>query len=84
LISSREEELGGRIEVLDKLRTTLRELEREKKETAKRYREQVSTKPSLKTRLGSVSRVWIGLRDIVGVWPSPTLGHGSLTASTSL
>ncbi|GAA6016061.1 hypothetical protein JCM10207_004428 [Rhodosporidiobolus poonsookiae] len=35
-----EEELAGRVEVLDKLRATVRDLEREKKETTKRYREQ--------------------------------------------
>jgi hypothetical protein len=37
-----EDELSGRIEVLDKLRANVRELEREKKEATKRYREQVS------------------------------------------
>ncbi|GAA6054122.1 hypothetical protein JCM3770_003206 [Rhodotorula araucariae] len=38
-----EEELGGRIEVLDKLRGTIRDLEREKREMTKRYREQSET-----------------------------------------
>ncbi|BGP47259.1 hypothetical protein JCM10450v2_003111 [Rhodotorula kratochvilovae] len=38
-----EEELGGRIEVLDKLRGTIRDLEREKREATKRYREQSET-----------------------------------------
>lgn len=42
-----EDELSGRIEVLDKLRATVRELEREKKEATKRYREQVSPERSL-------------------------------------
>ena len=37
-----EDELSGRIEVLDKLRANVRELEREKKEATKRYREQAS------------------------------------------
>jgi hypothetical protein len=37
----REEELAGRIEVLEKLRITVRELEREKRDATKRYREQV-------------------------------------------
>jgi hypothetical protein len=37
---NREEELAGRIEVLDKLRTSVRDLEREKRDAAKRYREQ--------------------------------------------
>lgn len=41
LLVSREEELAGRIEVLDKLRSSVRELEREKRESEKRYREQV-------------------------------------------
>ncbi|GAA5970673.1 hypothetical protein JCM3765_005263 [Sporobolomyces pararoseus] len=35
-----EEELAGRIEVLEKLRASVRELERDKRETLKRYREQ--------------------------------------------
>lgn len=39
-----EDELSGRIEVLDNLRANVRELEREKKEATKRYREQVSGK----------------------------------------
>jgi len=38
----REEELAGRIEVLEKLRGSVRDLEKEKRETLKRYREQVS------------------------------------------
>lgn len=38
----REEELAGRIEVLEKLRGSLRELEKEKRDSEKRYREQVS------------------------------------------
>lgn len=37
-----ETELSGRIEVLDKLRTSLRETDREKKQLDTRYREQVS------------------------------------------
>lgn len=44
---SREEELAGRIEVLDKLRSSVRELEREKREGEKRYREQVRVPPQL-------------------------------------
>ena len=43
----REEELAGRIEVLDKLRSSVRELEREKREGEKRYREQVRVPPQL-------------------------------------
>ncbi|KAL8290077.1 hypothetical protein RQP46_003016 [Phenoliferia psychrophenolica] len=35
-----EEELAGRIEVLDKLRSSVRELEREKRDADKRYRDQ--------------------------------------------
>ncbi|KAK4698848.1 hypothetical protein P7C70_g7423, partial [Phenoliferia sp. Uapishka_3] len=35
-----EEELAGRIKVLDKLRTSVRELEREKRDADKRYRDQ--------------------------------------------
>ncbi|GAA5866489.1 hypothetical protein JCM3774_004700 [Rhodotorula dairenensis] len=38
-----EGELSGRIEVLDKLRANVRELEREKKEATRRYREQAET-----------------------------------------
>ncbi|GEM08376.1 hypothetical protein Rt10032_c05g2393 [Rhodotorula toruloides] len=38
-----EEELAGRIEVLDKLRGTVRDLEREKREATKRYREQADS-----------------------------------------
>ncbi|GAA5833063.1 hypothetical protein JCM5353_006762 [Sporobolomyces roseus] len=38
-----EEELAGRIEVLDKLRGTVRELEKEKRESTKRYREQADS-----------------------------------------
>lgn len=41
-LENREEELSGRIEVLDKLRTSIRESEREQREAKKRYREQVS------------------------------------------
>lgn len=37
----REEELAGRVEVLEKLRTTAREAERDKRDSEKRYREQV-------------------------------------------
>ena len=40
-VDHREEELAGRIEVLDKLRGTVRELEKDKRESTKRYREQV-------------------------------------------
>ncbi|GAA5889770.1 hypothetical protein JCM5296_002337 [Sporobolomyces johnsonii] len=38
-----EEELAGRIEVLEKLRATVRELERDKREATKRYREQADS-----------------------------------------
>ncbi|KAK4057937.1 hypothetical protein OIO90_001156 [Microbotryomycetes sp. JL221] len=38
-----EEELAGRIEVLDKLRTQVRELEKERRESTKRYREQADS-----------------------------------------
>lgn len=40
----REEELAGRIEVLEKLRASMRELERDKRDAFKRYREQVSSR----------------------------------------
>ncbi|GAA5883882.1 hypothetical protein JCM16303_007433 [Sporobolomyces ruberrimus] len=38
-----EEELVGRIEVLEKLRSSVRDLEKEKKEVTKRYREQTDS-----------------------------------------
>jgi hypothetical protein len=49
----REEELAGRIEVLDKLRSSVRELERAKRDAEKRYREQVRppSSPSPSTSL---------------------------------
>ncbi|KAK4055527.1 hypothetical protein OIV83_000073 [Microbotryomycetes sp. JL201] len=38
-----EEELAGRMEVLDKLRTQVKELERDRRDTTKRYREQADS-----------------------------------------
>ncbi|KAM0788970.1 hypothetical protein ACM66B_003043 [Microbotryomycetes sp. NB124-2] len=38
-----EEELAGRMEVLDKLRTQVRDLERDRRDTTKRYREQADS-----------------------------------------
>ncbi|GAA5927802.1 uncharacterized protein JCM15063_005998 [Sporobolomyces koalae] len=38
-----EEELAGRIEVLDKLRASVRDLERDKRDASKRYREQADS-----------------------------------------
>ncbi|GAA6063970.1 hypothetical protein JCM10212_004780 [Sporobolomyces blumeae] len=38
-----EEELAGRIEVVDKLRSSVRELERDKRDATKRYREQADS-----------------------------------------
>lgn len=41
-----DDELSGRIEVVDNLRATVRELEREKKDATRRYREQAETHES--------------------------------------
>lgn len=54
LQAHREEELAGRIEVLDKLRATVRDLEREKREATKRHREQVRSLLSQKIRLDAL------------------------------
>jgi predicted nuclease with TOPRIM domain len=40
-----EEEMAARIEVAEKLRTQVRELEKEKRDALRRYNEQVSTDP---------------------------------------